>query len=70
MCLIIYIYIIIYNKTASTKRSSVLNPVGVHKKATFNELIDTIVNDKDKIVYPNRFAKQLRNSFALSLYHN
>ena len=51
---------------ASTKRSSGLNPVGLHKKATFNELIDHIVNDKDKIVYPNRFAKQLRNSFALS----
>ena len=49
---------IIYNNMASTTRSSGLNPVGLHKKATFNELIDHIVNDKDKIVYPNRFAKQ------------
>ena len=57
---------IIYNNMASTKRSSGLNPVGLHKTATCNDLIDHIVNDKDKIVYPNRFAKQLRSSFSLS----
>ena len=39
---------------------------GLHKKATFNEIIDEIVNPKDKIIFPNRFAKQLRNSFELS----
>ena len=43
-----------------------MKPVWLKKKPTFNELIDHIVNDKDKIVYPNRFAKQLRISFALS----
>ena len=29
-------------------------------------MIDHIVNDKDNIVYPDRFAKQLRNSVAFS----
>ena len=50
----------------ATYRSAGLVPVRLHKRSTFNELINQIVNDKDKITYPERFAKQLRNSFELS----
>ena len=43
-----------------------INTAGLRKKATFNELIDYISRDPDRIKYPNRQAKQLRNGFELS----
>ena len=46
--------------------NSSINPVGLHKRPTFNELVDTIQNDPFKIKYPDRLAKMLRNSFELS----
>ena len=39
---------------------------GLKKKPTYEEVIDYIENDPDKIKYPNRDAKFLRNSFELS----
>ena len=38
----------------------------LHKRATYEELIDFIENDPYKIKYPDREAKFTRNSFQLS----
>ena len=39
---------------------------GLRKKPTYEEAINYIENDKDKIHYPDRKAKFLRNTFELS----
>ena len=39
---------------------------GLRRKQTYEEIIDYIQNDQDKIKYPNRTAKFLRNTFQLS----
>ena len=39
---------------------------GLRRKQTYEEIIDYIENDLDKIQYPNRAAKYLRNTFQLS----
>lgn len=39
---------------------------GLRRKPTYEEVIDYIENDPDKIKYPNRAAKFLRNTFQLS----
>ena len=39
---------------------------GLKRRQTYEEVIDYIENDKDKIKYPDRTAKQLRNTFELS----
>ena len=39
---------------------------GLRRKQTYEEIIDYIENDPDKIQYPNRAAKFLRNTFQLS----
>ena len=39
---------------------------GLRRKQTYEEIIDYIENDPDKIQYPNRAAKLLRNTFQLS----
>ena len=39
---------------------------GLKRKYTYEEVIDYIEHDKDKIKYPDRTAKQLRNTFELS----
>ena len=39
---------------------------GLRRKQTYEEIIDYIENDPDKIQYPNRAAKYLRNTFQLS----
>ena len=39
---------------------------GLKRRQTYEEVIDYIENDKDKIEYPDRAAKQLRNTFELS----
>jgi hypothetical protein len=39
---------------------------GLRKKPTYEEVINYIENDKDKIQYPDRKAKFLRNTFELS----
>ena len=38
----------------------------MRRKQTYEEVLDYIVNNNDKIVYPNRTAKLLRNTFQLS----
>ena len=38
------------------------NTAGLRKKETYSELIDYIQNDQDIIRYPDRAAKQLRES--------
>ena len=39
---------------------------GLKHRQTYDEVIDYIENDKDKIQYPDRTAKQVRNTFELS----
>ena len=39
---------------------------GLRRKQTYEEIIDYIENDPDKIQYPNRAAKYLRNTFQLN----
>ena len=39
---------------------------GLKRRQTYEEVIDYIENDNDKIRYPDRAAKQLRNTFELS----
>ena len=39
---------------------------GLIKRQTYEEIIDYIENDPDKIQYPNRAAIFLRNTFQLS----
>ena len=39
---------------------------GLRRKQTYEEIIDYIENDPDKVQYPNRAAKFLRNTFQLS----
>ena len=39
---------------------------GLRRKPTYEEVIDYIENDPDKIKYPHRAAKFLRNAFQLS----
>ena len=39
---------------------------GLRRKQTYEEIIDYIENDPDKIQYPDRATKLLRNTFQLS----
>ena len=39
---------------------------GLTRRQTYEEVLDYIENDPDKIKYPNRTAKYLRNTFQLS----
>ena len=39
---------------------------GLRKTPIYEDIIEYIKKDPDKINYPNRYAKQLRNSFELS----
>ena len=39
---------------------------GLRRKPTYEEVIDYIENDPDKIKYPNRAAKFMRSTFQLS----
>lgn len=39
---------------------------GLRKRQTYEEVIDYIENDQDKLQYPDRTAKLLRNTFELS----
>jgi len=39
---------------------------GLRRKQTYEEIIDYIQNDKDKIKYPDRTARFIRNTFQLS----
>lgn len=39
---------------------------GLRPKPTYEEIIDYIENDPDKVKYPNRAAKLIRNTFQLS----
>ena len=43
-----------------------LNYDGLRKRDTYDEIIDYLQNKQEKISYPNRFAKQLRNTPQLS----
>ena len=42
--------------------AKVMNPIGLKRKPTYEEVIDYILRDSDIIRYPNRFAKQIRDS--------
>ena len=39
---------------------------GLTRRQTYEEVLDYINNDPDKIQYPSRAAKYLRNAFQLS----
>ena len=39
---------------------------GLKRRQTYEDVIDYIETDKDKIRYPDRTAKQFRNIFELS----
>ena len=39
-----------------------MNPIGLKRKPTYEEVIDYILRDPEIICYPNRFAKQIRDS--------
>ena len=43
-----------------------INYDGIRKKKTYDELIDYVMNKQEKIQYPDRTAKFLRNSPQLS----
>ena len=43
-----------------------IDPTGLRKIPTYNELVDYIEEDPDTIRYPDRTAKLLRNSLELS----
>ena len=47
-------------------RRDIIEGHGLRPRPTYNELINVIETDPDKIKYPNREAKFLRNSFQLS----
>jgi len=40
--------------------------IGLKKRDTFEEVVEYIRNPKDVIKFPDRYAKQIRNSFELS----
>ena len=40
--------------------------IGLKKRDTFEEVVEYIKNSKDVIKFPDRYAKQIRNSFELS----
>ena len=40
--------------------------VGLKKRDTFEEVVEYIKHSKDVIKFPDRYAKQIRNSFELS----
>ena len=43
-----------------------VNYQGLRKRESYNEIVDYLENKQEKINYPNRFAKQIRNSPELS----
>ena len=43
-----------------------VNYQGLRKRESYNEIVDYLENKQEKINYPNRFAKQIRNSPQLS----
>ena len=40
--------------------------IGLKKRDTFEEVVEYLKHPKDVISFPNRYAKQIRNSFELS----
>ena len=43
-----------------------VNYQGLRKRESYNEIVDYLENKQEKVNYPNRFAKQIRNSPQLS----
>ena len=43
-----------------------INGEGLKRRQTYEEVVEYIESDPDKIIYPNRQAKFLRNSFELA----
>jgi len=43
-----------------------VNYQGLRKRESYDEIVDYLENKQEKISYPNRFAKQIRNSPQLS----
>ena len=62
--LIIYFYLLLYIIIKMAKVAMMVD--GLIKRQTYEEIIYYIENDPDKIQYPNRAAKFLRNTFQLS----
>ena len=44
------------------------NRAGLRKKPTFNELVNYVEKDPDKIKYPDRFAKEAIHGFQFSQF--
>ena len=44
------------------KQRTGLNPTGLRKRPSYEEAINYLQNDQEIIKYPNRAAKQLRES--------
>ena len=40
--------------------------IGLKKRDTFEEVVEYLKHPKDVIKFPDRYAKQIRNSFELS----
>ena len=40
--------------------------IGLKRRDTYDEVIENLLNPKDKIRYPDRYAKHIRGSFQLS----
>ena len=62
--LFIYFYLLLYIIIKMAKVAMMES--GLRRKQTYEEIIYYIENDPDKIQYPNRAAKYLRNTFQLS----
>lgn len=62
--LFIYFYLLLY--ITNTMAKVAMMESGLRRRQTYSEIIDHIENDPDKIQYPDRTAKFLRNTFQLS----
>ena len=62
--LVIYFYLLLYIIIKMAKVAMMTS--GLTRRQTYEEVLDYIENDPDKIKYPNRTAKYLRNTFQLN----
>ena len=62
----IIIFYVIYKLLIMATAVYKVNYQGLRKRESYNEIVDYLENKQEKINYPNRFAKQIRNSPELS----
>ena len=62
----IIIFSVIYKLPIMATAVYKVNYQGLRKRESYNEIVDYLENKQEKINYPNRFAKQIRNSPELS----